>query len=78
MGACVNEKERHAAAKRLLLMNKTISALAETIADAAGFATEAGEKGLAFSCHMLRESLLAYAKAVNRYAARVLKDDIDR
>lgn len=74
MGACVKKKDREEAAKRLLTMNETIRSLADTIADAAGFATEANEKGLAFSCHMLRESLLAYAKAVNRYASRVLKD----
>lgn len=77
MGACVTEKERKAAAKKLLLMNQTISALADTIADAASYASEADEKGLALSCHMLRESLLSYAKAVNRYAARVLKKDLD-
>lgn len=77
MGAGVNDKARQAAAKKLLVMNKTISALADTISDAAGFADEADEKGLALSCHMLRESLLAYAKAVNRYAARVLKRDLD-
>lgn len=73
----MNQREREAAAKRLMLMNTTIRSLADTIADAAGFATEANEKGLAFACHMLRESLLAYAKAVNRYGSRVLKDDLD-
>lgn len=75
MGAGVKKKDREEAAKKLLLMNQTIRSLADTISDAAGFAAEADEKGLAFSCHMLRESLLAYAKAVNQYAARVLKDD---
>lgn len=77
MGAGVNQKDREAAAKKLLLMNATIRSLADTISDAAGFAAEADEKGLAFACYMLRESLLAYSKSVNRYAARVLKTDLD-
>ena len=73
----MTEKDRKAAAKKLLVMNATISSLADTISDAAGFADAANEKGLSLSCHLLRESLLAYAKAVNRYAARVLKNDLD-
>ena len=73
----MNQKQREAAAKRLLVMNATIRSLADTIGDAASYASEADEKGLALSCHLLRESLLAYAKAVNKYAARVLKDAVD-
>jgi hypothetical protein len=77
VGAGVNKRERALAAKRLLAMNATIRSLADTIADAATFAAEADEKGLAFACHMLRESLLTYAKAFNKYGTRVLKDDLD-
>lgn len=77
MGACVNQKDREAAAKKLVVMNQTIRSLADTIAEAATFADDADEKGLAFACHMLKESLLAYSKAVNRYAGRVLKSDLD-
>lgn len=78
MGACVTPSDRAAAARRLLEMNKTIRSLADTISDAAEFAMSAEERGLAFACHMLRESLLAYASAVNKYGTKVLKGDLDQ
>lgn len=73
----MTEDETRDAAIRLVAMNKSVRALADTISDSAELAQEANEKGLAFACHMLRESLLAYCRAVNSYAEKVLKDDLD-
>lgn len=44
--------------------------MAEAAEGLAQIASSNGEKGLAFAAHMLRESLLAYDKAVTDYAKK--------
>lgn len=70
MGAKVTPEQE--AAMRLLEMTATIRALAALVGDAADESHRAGASGVAFSCHMLRESLLAYNDAMRRYAAGIL------
>lgn len=62
------------AALRLVQMNAQIRSLAVVIEDAAILADANDASGVAFSCWMLRDSLLAYCKSVNDYAADVLPD----
>lgn len=73
----MTDEQKREAALRLLTLNKTVRALADTIQDAAYLSDEADQKGLAFACHMLRESLLSYCRAVNLYAREVLEDGVD-
>ena len=54
---------------KLASMTAMIAELAESMTDAAEIARSTGAHGVAFSCLMLRESLLSYCAAVTEYAA---------
>lgn len=65
LGASVMDDE---ILEHLLSMNRSIQDLAEAVLVSAKMAEAIGAGGVAFSCLMLRESLLAYCKAVNDFA----------
>lgn len=68
----MTEEQRLEAARRLLNSANTVRNLADSAEAAAEQSRELGEDDLAFAALMLRESLLAYGKAVTDWAAREL------
>ena len=62
---------------RLARMTRSIGELAEFMDEAAAMAKKADAAGLAVACLMLRESLLVYSAAIERYV-REQVDDLDR
>lgn len=57
-------------------MEKSVRALADASDEVAQAAAESGATGLAFSLHMVRESILVYGKEAAKWTRKQL-DDLD-
>lgn len=72
MGARVTEDDRVEMAMRLMRMQKTLKDVIDNILVQAEIIKDAGAPGLAFSMHMVRESLAVYSKELNRTVTRII------
>jgi hypothetical protein len=61
--------------RRLLAMQQTLRTVMEAVETQGQLCDSAGAKGLAFSVYMLRESLAAYSKELNRWVEGYLAED---
>jgi hypothetical protein len=75
VGGGVNDDDRVEMSMRLVRMQQTLRSVIESLIDQAALCQEAGASGLSFSIHMVRESLAAYSKELNRTVTRYLADD---
>lgn len=67
--------ERKHFANRLIAMQKTLRMVFESCEAQAAICDQAGAKRLAFSVHMVRESLMSYSKELNVFVLRVMSED---
>jgi hypothetical protein len=67
--------ERRHFAERLIAMQKTLRTVFEACEAQAAICDQAGAKRLAFSVHMVRESLIGYSKELNTFVLRVMSDE---
>lgn len=67
--------ERRHFANRLIAMQKTLRTVFEACEAQASICDQAGAKRLAFSVHMVRESLISYSKELNVFVLRVMSED---
>lgn len=74
MGAGVTEDDRVEMAMRLMRMQKTLKDVIDNILVQAELIHSAGAPGLAFSMHMVRESLAVYSKELNRTVTRIINE----
>jgi hypothetical protein len=75
LGAGVTEEERIDTIRRMVHTQKTMRTLMEYVEAVAEHCDIAGEKGLALSIFMIRESLAAYSAAVVRYTKKLLEEE---
>lgn len=68
-------EERRHFANRLIAMQQTLRTVFEACEAQAEICNEAGAKRLAFSVHMVRESLIGYSKELNTFVLRVMAGD---
>ena len=68
--------ERRHFAGRLVAMQQSLRSVFEACEAQAAVCDEAGAKRLAFSIHMVRESLIGYSKELNSFVLRVMSDEI--
>ena len=68
-------KERKHFASRLVAMQQTLRTVFEACEAQADLCREVGASRLAFSVHMVRESLIGYSKELNVYVLRVMSDE---
>ena len=68
-------KERKHFASRLVAMQQTLRTVFEACESQADLCQEVGANRLAFSVHMVRESLIGYSKELNVYVLRVMSDE---
>jgi hypothetical protein len=66
--AGVNDEQKLEALNRLLAVQKMLRSVADAATLAAEEAEEAEATGLSFAVLMVRESILAYSKELNRWA----------
>jgi hypothetical protein len=67
--------ERRHVANRLIAMQQTLRTVFEACEAQAALCNEAGAKRLAFSVHMVRESLIVYSKELNTFVLRIMGDE---
>ena len=73
----MTEEQKREVALRLLGINKMVRDLADHAEIAAEQSQELGADDIAFAALMLRESLLAYGKAVTQWGRRELNIGLD-
>jgi hypothetical protein len=74
MEASVTPAEKSDAIRRLLAVEKSVRALADASGEVADAAAQSGATGLAFSLHMVRESILVYGKEAAKWTRKLLGD----
>lgn len=71
----MTEGERVELIRRMVEMQGTMRTLIEYVGVVAAECDDIGEKGLAFSIYMIRESLAVYSSQVLKYTRKVLEED---
>jgi hypothetical protein len=75
MGESMTGKDRLDTIRRMVDTQKTMRTLMEYVESVAEHCDIAGEKGLALSILMIRESLAVYSKEVVKYTKKLLEED---
>jgi hypothetical protein len=70
----VKPAEREDAIRLLLAVQNSVRALADASGEVADAAAQSGATGLAFSLHMMRESILVYGKEAAKWTRKLLSD----
>jgi hypothetical protein len=71
----LSPEERQALGLRLMAVQNVLRDACAAIDDQATLCGAAGENGLAFAGHMLRESVAAHAKEVGRFTRRFIAEN---
>ena len=72
-------EERQALGLRLMAMQRALRDVCDSVDVQAKLCVEAGEKGMAFASHMLRDAIAAYSLEMARCVKKFIAEhDVDR
>jgi hypothetical protein len=71
----MTSSERNDIAERLITQQKVLRTVFESCEAQADMCDDVGAKRLAFAIHMVRESLIGYAKELNTFVLKFIADE---